>query len=319
MTTSLTPVIAVVAPCYNEAPVIDAFHTALCAALETIPGFSFRIILVDDGSTDATLSRLNAIAVRDPRVDAYSLSRNFGHQIALSAGLDAAVAADADAVVMMDTDLQHPPSLIPELVRQWQRGHDVVSAVRVSTADATLFKRWSGNAFYWLINHLSDVEIIAGAADFCLLSRRAYRALTAMPERHRFLRGMVSWIGFPRARVPFEASPRLSGQSKYTWVRMLGFAADALLSFSAAPMRIASRIGLAIAVPGFAYLVYILGRVALVGDLVPGWSSTIGVLLIIGGVQLLFIGLIGEYLSRIFEQTKQRPLYIFKQQPGPRP
>lgn len=304
------------APCYNEAPVIDAFHTALSEALNTIPGFTFRIIIVDDGSTDGTLSRLNAIATRDPRVQAYSLSRNFGHQIALSAGLDV---ADADAVVMMDSDLQHPPSLIPELVRHWQSGHDVVSAIRVSTADATLFKRWTGRAFYWLINHLSDVEIIAGAADFCLLSRRAHRALIAMPERHRFLRGMVSWIGFPRARVPFEASPRASGQSKYTWVRMLGFAIDALLSFSAAPMRIASRIGLSIAVPGFAYLAYILGRYAVVGDLVPGWSSTIGVLLIIGGVQLLFIGLIGEYLSRIFEQTKQRPLYIFKQQPGPPP
>lgn len=312
-TTPLT--ISIVVPCFNEAAVIDAFYAELCVALTGLPEYTFRVIFVDDGSTDTTLVQLNAVAARDARVAVYSLSRNFGHQIALSAGLDA---AHGDAVVMMDSDLQHPPSLIPRLVQEWQAGHDVVSAIRLSTGDATLFKRLTARAFYWLINRLSDVEIIPGAADFCLLSRPAHRALIAMPERHRFLRGMVSWIGFRRALVPFEAPPRPGGASKYTPLKMIGLAVDGVLSFSAAPMRIASRIGAALILPGLAYLAYVVGRYALVGDLVPGWGSTISTLLVIGGIQLLFIGLIGEYLARIFEQTKERPLYVFKQAPAPR-
>ncbi len=310
--TAPLPTLTIVAPCFNEADVIDTFYAGLCTSLDAIPGVTAGIIFVDDGSSDATLTRLNAIAADDPRVTVYSLSRNFGHQVALSAGLDVAA---GDAVVMMDADLQHPPALLPELVRLWQSGHDVVSAVRISTGDATPFKRFSARAFYWLINRLSDVEIIPGGADFCLLSDRARRAIVAMPERHRFLRGMVSWIGFNRALVPFEAPPRSSGQTKYTSLKMMGLAVDALLSFSAAPMRVASRIGAAFILPGLVYLGYVLGRYVFVGDLVPGWGSTISVLLVIGGVQLMFIGLIGEYLARIFEQSKQRPLYIFKQRP----
>jgi dolichol-phosphate mannosyltransferase len=176
-------------------------------------------------------------------------------------------------------------------------------------------KRGTAAAFYWLINRVSDVEIVPGAADFCLLSRRAHEALIAMPERHRFLRGMVSWIGFSRARVPFDAPERPAGTSKYTLLKMMGLAIDALLSFSAAPMRIASRVGLLLVLPGIGFLVYVVYRY-FIGQTVPGWGSTVSVLLILGGTQLVFIGLIGEYLSRIFEETKQRPLYVFKQRPA---
>jgi dolichol-phosphate mannosyltransferase len=311
-TPSGRPTLTVVAPCYNEAAGIETFYRQVRDVLEAMPRITGRIVFVDDGSTDATLEVLNAIAARDPAVDVYSLSRNFGHQVALSAGLDV---ARGDAVVMMDSDLQHPPSLLPELVRRWQSGFDVVSAVRNTTSGASVLKRATAAAFYWLINRLSDVEIVPGAADFCLLSRRAHEALVAMPEHHRFLRGMVSWIGFPRARVAFDAPQRPAGTSKYTLLKMMGFAIDALLSFSAAPMRIASRMGTLLVLPGLAYLVYVVYRYFMVGDTVPGWGSTVSVLLIIGGTQLVFIGLIGEYLSRIFEETKHRPLYVLKQRP----
>jgi dolichol-phosphate mannosyltransferase len=307
------PVLTVVAPCYNEAAVVDMFFQELRAALDALAGVEARMVFVDDGSTDATLEKLNAIAARDPRVDVYSLSRNFGHQIALAAGLDV---ARGDAVVMMDSDLQHPPAVIAELVRQWLAGYDIVSALRVTTERITFFKRATARGFYWLINQLSDVEIAPGAADFCLLSARAHRAIISMPERHRFLRGMVAWVGFRRAFVPFLAPPRRAGESKYTRLKMIGFAVDALLSFSAAPMRVASRLGVALIVPGLLYLAYVLARYFFVGDLVAGWGSTISVLLIVGGLQLGFIGLIGEYLARIFEETKRRPLYVFKQEPS---
>jgi len=306
------PTLTVVTPCYNEAAGIDAFYRQLRDVLDGMPRLTGRIVFVDDGSTDGTLEKLDAIARRDPGVDVYSLSRNFGHQVALSAGLDM---AQGDAVVMMDSDLQHPPALIPELVRRWQSGFDVVSAVRNTTSGASIVKRATAAGFYWLINRLSDVEIVPGAADFCLLSRRAHEALLSMPEHHRFLRGMVSWIGLPRARVPFDAPARPAGASKYTLIKMMGFAIDALLSFSAAPMRIASRMGTLLVLPGIGYLGYVIYRYFMVGDTVPGWGSTVSVLLIIGGMQLVFIGLIGEYLSRIFEQTKHRPLYVFKQRP----
>src|SRR5580765_4076690 len=309
---SVRPTLTVVVPCFNEAAGIETFYREVRTVLEGLPRISGGIVFVDDRSTYGTLERVNAIAARDDSVEVYSLSRNFGHQVALSAGLDA---ARGDAVLMMDADLQHPPALIPELVRRWQSGFDVVSAVRNTTEGAGVFKRATAAGFYWLINRLSDIEIVPGAADFCLLSRRAHEALVAMPEHHRFLRGMVSWIGFPRARVPFDAPERPAGQSKYTFLRMMGFAIDALLSFSAAPMRIASRMGTLLVVPSLAYLVYVVYRYFIVGDTVPGWGSTVSVLLIIGGTQLVFIGLIGEYLSRIFEETKHRPLYVLKQRP----
>ena len=306
-------VLCVVSPCYNEAEVVRAFYGRLKAELEAMPSLSHRILFVDDGSGDETLAELNRIAVDDPAVKVYSLSRNFGHQIALTAGLDA---ARGDAVVMMDSDLQHPPALIPELVEQWRRGADVVSAVRRRTADETWFKRLTSRGFYKFLNALSDTPIPEGAADFCLLSRRAHRALLAMPERHRFLRGMVSWIGFERVFVDYDAPARAAGTSKYTLRRMLRLASNAVFSFSAAPLQTASRVGMLAMCAGFAYLAYIVGRYLLnPHDLVPGWSSVVCTMVILGGLQLVFIGLIGEYLARIFEEVKGRPLYLFKQKP----
>lgn len=305
-------ILCVVCPCYNEAEVVRAFYECLKATLDALPSVRHRILFVDDGSTDTTLADLNRLAAADSAVSVYSLSRNFGHQVALSAGLDA---ARGDAVVMMDTDLQHPPALIPVLVEKWQAGADVVSAVRRTTVGETLFKRMSSRGFYLLLNRMSDTPIHEGAADFCLLSRRAHKALRAMPERHRFLRGMVAWIGFDRVFVEYDAPARAAGQSKYTLRRMLRLASNAVFSFSAAPLQTASRVGLAAIAAGVAYLSYIFARYALYRDLVPGWSSVVGSVVILGGLQLFFIGLIGEYLARVFEEVKGRPLYLFKQKP----
>jgi dolichol-phosphate mannosyltransferase len=305
--------VCVIAPCYNEAEGIEHFYDVLKSVLVALPNLDHRILFVDDGSRDATLDRLNTIAAGDARVLVYSLSRNFGHQVALSAGIDK---ARADAIIMMDSDLQHPPDLIPEMVRLWRAGNDVVSAVRQTTSQSALMKRLTSKGFYWMINVLSDTPIIPGAADFCLLSRKAHRTLRQMPERHRFLRGMVSWIGFKRASIPFEAPGRIAGYSKYTALKMLRLAADATFSFSVVPIRLASRLGIFTVVASLIYLVYILVRVFHYGDAVPGWASQIFVTVFLGGVQLAFIGVLGEYLARVFEEVKRRPVYILKQTPA---
>jgi glycosyltransferase involved in cell wall biosynthesis len=307
-----TQLLCVVAPCYNEEDAIEPFYQALKPVLLSQDGLRHQILFVDDGSQDKTLEILNALAARDPAVQVYSLSRNFGHQIALTAGLDA---ARGDAVILMDSDLQHPPALIPAMVRLWREGHDVVSAVRNATAGSDRFKRLSSAAFYWLINLLSDTRLVAGAADFCLLSRRAHRALRKLPERHRFLRGMVSWIGFKRTFVFFDAPERAAGRSKYTLGRMLKLAFNATFSFSVVPIRLAAQLGIFTVVLSLLYLVFILACYVLGWSLAPGWASIIFVVTFLGGVQLAFVGILGEYIARIFEEVKHRPLYLLKQKP----
>ncbi len=308
--------LCVVAPCYNEVSVIERFLSALRATLDRMPEADYRIVIVDDGSTDGTLRILNQLAALDGRLEVYSLSRNFGHQIALSAGLDV---AQGDAILLMDSDLQHPPEVACEMVALWRKsGADVISAVRRTTSGASFFKKWSARLFYSLINRMSEISIVPGAADFCLLSARAHRALCAMPERHRFLRGMISWIGFERAVVEYDAPSRPGGESKYTVLKMVALAMDAVVSFSATPMKMATRAGAAAAVAGGAYLLFALARYLLVGDLERGWGSLISAVLILGGFQLLFLGLMGEYLVRLFDEAKRRPLYLFKQTPATR-
>jgi polyisoprenyl-phosphate glycosyltransferase len=302
--------LCVIVPCYNEQEVLRLFCAALRKALDSVADLEYRILFVDDGSGDKTLEILEALAAEDPRVKLCSFSRNFGHQVALSAGLDA---ADGDAVLFMDCDLQHPPELIPRMVGLWREGYEVVSAVRSHTADASLVKRMTSGGFYWLINKLSSIRIVPGAADFCLLARPAYEALRNMPERRRFLRGMVSWVGFRRAEVPFEAPPRAAGTSKYTLLMMLRFAADAIFSFSAAPMRFFGRIGLAAAGLGAMLLL-----AALAKELIWGYAygtMLAGLILLLGGLQLMAAGIAGEYLARIFEEVKRRPLYVLKKSP----
>lgn len=307
------PTLCVITPCYNEEQGLEEFYLHLKSELDALTAVEYRIVFVDDGSVDGTAAVLKAIAHRDPSCKVYSLSRNFGHQAAITCGLDAA--HEADAVVVMDSDLQHPPTLIPHMVEQWRAGYDVVQAIRGQTAGASPVKRLTSAAFYWIFNRLSDVAIPKGAADFYLLSRRAHEALMTMPERSRFLRGMVAWIGFQRTTINYDAPPRAAGVSKYTRSRMTRLAMDGLVSFSARPIRLATRAGLLLVLVGAAYLSYIIGRWALLGDLVQGWPSLISIVLILGGAQILFIGLLGEYLARVFDESKRRPLYVVKEAP----
>lgn len=310
------PLLSIVTPCFNESEVIQLFYRELKPVLETLTGIDHEIVLVDDGSVDDTLDQLNKLAAEDRAVRVVSLSRNFGHQIALTAGLDF---ARGDAVVMMDSDLQHPPSSIPELVARWREGYDIVSAVRSNTQGASWLKDFTSNGFYTLFNMLSSTRVPKGAADFCLLSRRVYETIRGMPERHRLLRGMVSWTGYRRILVPYECAERVAGESKYSLSKMVGLALDAVFSFSAQPLKLAFKIGILMAIAGFAYLAWNVISGLLNDNLVPGYASLIGVTVMLGGCQLAFIGLIGEYLSRVFEEVKGRPVYLVKQQPDDQP
>lgn len=305
--------LSIVVPCYNESEVIGLFYQAIRPVVESLVDLDYEIVFVDDGSTDDTLDQLNGIAAVNSNVRVGSLSRNFGHQITLTAGLDF---ARGDAVIMMDSDLQHPPALIPKLVQWWREGYDVVSAVRLRTQGDTWFKNFSSRSFYVLLNALSGTKVPPGAADFCLISGRVRQALLDMPERHRFLRGMISWAGFRRTLVPYEAPRRAAGKTKYGLVKMVSLALDAIFSFSAEPLRLALRAGVVIALLGFGYLGWTLIYGYLLHGLVPGYASLIGVMLILGGCQLAFIGLIGQYLARVFEQVKGRPIYLVKQRPA---
>jgi len=308
------PKLCIISPCYNEDAVIERFYAELKTVLERIPNLEYEIVFVDDGSSDRTLERLNQLAAYDTRVAVLSLSRNFGHQIALTAGIDY---ARGSAVLLMDSDLQHPPALIPQMVGLWRdEGYDIVSAVRKRTAGAGLFKRISSNWFYTVLNFLSDTAIEPGAADFCILSKRARRALVRMPERHRFLRGLIAWLGFPRVFVPYEAAARAAGNSKYSLRKMLRLALDATFSFSVAPIRLGIRLGVFFMMAGLVYLAYVVLRSLFWGGLIQGWGSLISVTLILGGLQFILIGLIGEYVGRIFEQVKARPVYLLKQRPA---
>lgn len=309
--------LSIVTPCYNESEVIGLFYSAVKPVLESlkaIEDLDYEIIFVDDGSVDDTLDKLNQFAASDPHVRVSSLSRNFGHQITLTAGLDA---AEGDAVIMMDSDLQHPPSLIPELVQKWREGFDVVSGIRLATAGETWFKGTTSRGFYSLLNALSSTKVPMGAADFCLVSRRVCDSLKNMPERHRFLRGLISWAGFRRAFVPYHSPERAAGKTKYSLVKMVTLALDAVFSFSAEPLRLALRVGLAVIFGGFAYLAWTLIYGWWIRGLVPGYASLIGLTMILGGTQLAFIGLIGQYLARVFEEVKGRPIYLLKQEPAP--
>jgi glycosyltransferase involved in cell wall biosynthesis len=306
--------LSVVTPCYNESEVVSPFFEALRRVLDTIVSCQWEVLFVDDGSSDQTLQKLNEIQRGDARVRVFSLSRNFGHQVALSAGMERAT---GDCVVLMDSDLQHPPELIPQMVTLWQNGNEVVSAVRKHTEGISRMKRLSSDGFYWLFNRLSDTPVATGAADFCLISARVCRILCGMRERHRFLRAMLSWVGFRRCTVEYVAQQRHAGESKFTPARMLRLASDAVFSFSAKPVRLAIRIGLMTSFLGVVYLAYVVARALILGDLVPGWGSVMSAMLILGGVQIAFLGVIGEYVARVFEEAKDRPLYLFKQDGEP--
>jgi glycosyltransferase involved in cell wall biosynthesis len=297
--------LSVVAPVFNEDELVDEFHARVTAALEDVP---FELVLVDDGSTDGTALALNRLADSDPRVRVVSLSRNFGHQTALTAGLDHAT---GDAVVMLDADLQDPPELITTMLDHWRAGCDVVYAVRRARAGESRFKLATARWFYAIFDHLAQIDLRRDSGDFRLLDRRALDALLAMRERNRFLRGMTVWVGFTQAAVPYSRDARYAGTTKYTLTRMLRFSADAILSFSDRPLQLATLLGLIISTLAFVAIpVVIVLRV--LGQYLPGFSTLTIAVLLLGGIQLISIGIIGEYVGRIYDEVKGRPLYLVK-------
>lgn len=298
--------LAVVVPAYNEAAVLAEFHQRLLAVLDA-SGMSHRVLYVDDGSRDSTWSVIESLLDSDPAAGALRLSRNFGKEAALTAGLDH---CDADAVIVIDADLQDPPELIPQLVAAWRDGYDVVYATRDARAGESRLKRFTSAAFYRSMEHLSDTPIPRDTGDFRLLSRRAVLALRQLHERQRFMKGLFAWIGYPQTAVHFKRDARAGGGSKWSYWKLSQLAIDGITSFSVAPLRLATWLGLATASLAFAYGVYVFVRALIWGDPVRGYPTLMLVILLLGGVQLLALGVIGEYLGRLFTEAKQRPLYF---------
>ncbi len=306
------PLLSVIVPCANEEEALHETHRRLTNALGKI-GIKFEILYIDDGSTDATMVVLREIQSSDHQVRVVSLSRNFGHQVAITAGMEHAA---GDAMVLVDADLQDPPEVIAELVERWQAGYDVAYGVRTEREGETAFKRWTAKLFYRLIGKLSDTKIPPDAGDFRLIDRKVAEALLAMPERDRFIRGMVSWLGFSQVAVPYRRAPRLAGKTKYPLFKMARFAADGIVSFSTTPLRVATWLGFAVsAFAVFGILLTLYAR--LFGkNWVQGWASLVIAILFLGGVQLICLGIIGEYVGRIYGESKRRPLYLIQERLG---
>lgn len=298
--------LTVLVPVFNEAGVLPLFHERLVAVLDGL-GTSSDILYIDDGSTDNSRAILAALCEKDDRAGFLVLSRNFGKEIAMAAGLDH---ASADAVVIIDADLQDPPELIPQLVEKWREGFDVVYAVRTDRDGETWLKKATARAFYRLIHHAANFDIPRDTGDFRLLSRRAVEALKRLPEQHRFMKGLFAWIGFRQIGVPYQREPRHAGTTKWNYWRLWNFALEGITSFTTAPLRFATYLGVFIAFLAFAYGMGIVIDTLVHGNPVPGYPSLMAVVLFLGGVQLLFIGILGEYLGRMFDESKRRPLYF---------
>lgn len=307
--------ISVILPCYNEAAVLREAHRRLSEVAGQIADATFEFVFVDDGSSDETATILHELSRADGRVRGLRLSRNFGQQVATTAGLEHAT---GDAVVLMDADLQDPPELIEQMIARWGEGYHVAYAQRTERTGETAFKLWSARIFYALVNRVSQVPMPADTGDFRLMDRTVVDALLRMPERDRFLRGMVSWVGFRQVAVPYRREPRFAGETKYPLLKMMRFAADGVVSFSFAPLRLAIWTGffvIGLALLGILYAV-LLRFFADPSQWVRGWASTFVAILFMGGVQLISLGIIGEYVGRIYGEVKQRPLYFVRERFG---
>jgi glycosyltransferase involved in cell wall biosynthesis len=298
--------LSVVIPVFNEADALPFLFRSLQQVLRKMD-CDYEVILVNDGSRDDTPEILAAASAADRRVKVLGFSRNFGHQAAITAGLDFAT---GDAVVVMDADLQDPPELLPEMVGLFRSGYDVVSAQRVQRDGETIFKRASASLFYWIMKHTVDDHMLPEVGDFRLFSKAAIVAIRSFREQHRFMRGLVAWLGLKEAILPFRRQERSSGETKYSLLKMLRFAWTALSSFSALPLRFSLAVGLLVALGGFSYLLYTVYAALILKITVPGWTSLVALQVIFSGVTLTAIGLLGDYVARIYEESKGRPLYV---------
>ncbi|HZF98754.1 MAG TPA: glycosyltransferase family 2 protein [Pseudoxanthomonas sp.] len=299
--------LTVVVAARNEAQALPLLHPRLVAVLERLDNVEGRVLYVDDGSTDATWEVMQRLASADPRVSLLRLSRNFGKELALTAGLDR---IEQGAALILDADGQDPPELIPQFVAQWRKGFDDVHGTRIQRQGEGWIKRATAAGFYRLIGWLSKTPIPADTGDFRLLSPRALAALRQMRERHRFMKGLFGWVGFRQAAIPYRREPRLNGSSNFGLWKLWNFALEGITSFSTAPLRVATYLGMAAAALAFVFALWIILKAALYGDPVAGWPTMMVVILFLGGTQLIALGLIGEYLGRLYEESKQRPLYL---------
>ena len=305
--------ISILAPCYNEEAVLRQFYARTSEVIQGIPDYDFEFVFVNDGSRDGTLAIMRELRAQDARVSYVNLSRNFGKEIAMIAGIDY---LQGDAAVIMDADLQDPPELIPEMISWWEKGYDDICAKRRSRAGETFFKKWSSHAFYRILQHLTNIPIQPDVGDFRLLDKQCLNALRLMRESQRYTKGLFSWIGFNKKEILFDRDARAAGKTKWNYWKLMNLAIEGITSFTIAPLRAASFLGCILAFVAILYMVYIVVRTLLYGGDVAGYPSLISVILFIGGVQLLFLGIIGEYLGRVFNESKFRPLYLVKDYNG---
>jgi glycosyltransferase involved in cell wall biosynthesis len=300
--------LCVVVPAFNEGDGLRALHARLAPVLDALEGEA-RILFVDDGSQDDTWAVIESLASADARVGGLRLSRNFGKELAMTAGLDH---ADADAVVVIDADLQDPPELIPEFVARWRQGFDVVYGRRRERQGEGWLKRTTAAGFYRLMERLSHTPIPRDTGDFRLLSRRALDALRNLRERHRFMKGLFTWVGYAQCAVDYQRDPRFAGRSKFNYWKLWNFALEGITGFSTLPLRLSTYIGVATALLAFLYGAWIIAKTLLWGDEVAGYPSLMSAMLFLGGLQLVALGVIGEYLGRLYQEAKQRPLYLIE-------
>ena len=299
-----------VIPVYNEAGVVEKTYASICRVIDCLP-YKFTLYYVDDGSEDQTVESLAALAEKDRRIVLLEFSRNFGHQAALTAGLDA---SKGDFVISLDGDGQHPPDMIPQMIELFEKGYEIVQAQRIEEGQGFSFKQMTSAGFYALMNNISGTRMVPGAADFRGLSRQVVDALKSMPEYHRFLRGMISWMGYRSVILPYHETRRIAGKSKYSFGKMFRLAMDAIFSFSLMPLYVGMTLGGILLCLAAGQIIYVLsfwltGRSA---ELVPGWSSLMSVMLVIGGMIMILLGFIGVYVGYIFQEVKRRPIYLLK-------
>ena len=305
--------LSVVVPCYNEQEVIGETVRQLQEFCSAVDDLDVELLFVDDGSRDDTRKLLRGFAKADPRIKVVGFARNFGHQVAVTAGIDA---ARGDAVVLIDADLQDPPAVVHQMIAKWREGYDVVYGTRTERAGESAFKIATARAFYRLLNRLSDVPIPLDTGDFRLMSRAVVDTLRAMPERDRFVRGMVSWVGFRQVALPYRRAERFAGETKYPLRKMLRFATDGILSFSTKPLQLSVAMGMVSALLALVGIVYALSLRLFTSIWVEGWTALMIAVLFIGGVQLISIGILGEYIGRIYNEIKRRPLYVVEEYLG---
>ena len=302
--------ISILIPAYNEEAVLDTLYTRLGTLANSNKDYEFEFLFVNDGSRDKTLPMIRDFAEIDTRISYVNLSRNFGKEIAMAAGFDYVT---GDATVIIDADLQDPPELIPEMIKFWEEGYDDVYAKRKDREGESWFKKFSSKTFYRILDKVSHVPIQIDTGDFRLLDSRAVDALREMRESQRYTKGMFSWIGFHKKEILYDRDPRVAGETKWNYSRLINFAIDGITSFTTAPLRISTYVGFFVSIVAFIYLIVVVLQTIFFGNELAGYPSTLAVILFLGGVQLLSLGIIGEYIGRIFNETKQRPLYFVEE------